>query len=73
MARFGEEAVSDPDRVETRPFYRLREIEQIGQAVARCEQRLAIVEIDAESDLGRTQRVTLESFTGQEISYYSRS
>ena len=56
------------DRVEASPFHRLREIEQISQGVAWCEQGLAIIEIDAESDLGRTQRITLKMFTGQESS-----
>jgi len=73
VARFGEEAVSDPDRVETSSFYSLREIEQISQAVARCEQRLAIVEIDAELDLRLAQGVTLELSTKHESSHYSRS
>ena len=50
VARLGEEAVADPQRLEAEFLAADREVQQFGHAVVGCDQRFAVVEVHPELD-----------------------
>ena len=65
VARLREQAVADPDGVEAAALDLGRQVEQHGEVVVGRDQRLAVVEVDAELERSPRSRVGLRSASGR--------